>query len=65
MSRKKADSEASTHAIHVPSDTESSGSDTSFVAKDNKSGKELQKMSRKFTGHLAPHRQKDPIPPKK
>ncbi|TGO62297.1 hypothetical protein BOTNAR_0115g00020 [Botryotinia narcissicola] len=65
MTRKKADSKASTHAIHVPSDTESSESDTSFVARDNKTGKELQKMSRKFTGQLAPRRQKDPIPSKK
>ncbi|TGO82239.1 hypothetical protein BPOR_0882g00040 [Botrytis porri] len=65
MARKKADSKASTHAIHLPSDTESSGSDTSFVAKDNKTGKELQKMSRKVAGQLAPHRQKDPPTPKK
>ncbi|THV45060.1 hypothetical protein BGAL_0536g00080 [Botrytis galanthina] len=60
MTRKKADSKASTHAIYVPSDTESSESDSSFVAKDNKTGKELQKMSQ-----LAPRRQKDPIPSKK
>ncbi|TGO44382.1 hypothetical protein BCON_0531g00050 [Botryotinia convoluta] len=64
MTRKKADSKASTRAIHAPSDTESSGSDSSFVAKDNKNGKELQKMSRKFAGQLASHRQKDLTPPK-
>ena len=65
MTRKKTASNASIRAIHTTSDTESVESDSSFVAKENKTGKELQKMSRKFTGQLAPHQKKDHTPPKK
>ncbi|TEY59790.1 hypothetical protein BOTCAL_0186g00110 [Botryotinia calthae] len=60
--RAMADSDASIRAIHTTSDTESAESDSSFVAKENKTGKQLQKMSRKFTGQLAPHQKKDCTP---
>ncbi|TGO27827.1 hypothetical protein BPAE_0036g00380 [Botrytis paeoniae] len=64
MTRKKADSNASTQAIHDLSDTGPSDSDSSFVAEPNKSGLKLKKMSRKSAGEPAPPRQKDPTPKK-